>query len=234
VASDIEVSARLLCGTAVPALLHEADRARLLVLGSRGLRGLHALLARSVSIRVAAHARCPVIVVQPSSEAAGSRGSPPRVVVGVDGDTSCSPAVGFAFHAARQRGVSLVALHAWVPDAPADLEAVHGPSTMAEALGRRALERALHRWHPRFPDVPVTTKLVQDEPTRALIAESRGAAMVVIGSRGRGCVRATLLGSVSQSVLQGSHSPLAVIRSLTPGHDTRGTDPTRHESDTPA
>jgi nucleotide-binding universal stress UspA family protein len=211
VASDIEVSAHLLGGTTPGALLAEAARARLLVLGSRGLCGLRALLARSVSAQVAAHASGPVVVIPPVPEGDPPPWSPPRVVVGVGADHSCDRAVGFAFRAARQRGIPLVALHAWTPDAPADLEAVHAPASVAEVVGRRNLERALRPWRASFPDVEVVAVPVRGEPARVVAVESRGAAVVVVGSRHRGRVRAAVLGSVSRSVLQHCRSPVAVV-----------------------
>jgi nucleotide-binding universal stress UspA family protein len=210
VASDIEVTTRVLCGSATWALLDEASRAQLLVMGSRGLQGLRALLARPVSARVATRASCPVVVVRPE-RAVDRSGAPPRVVVGVHCDSACGPAIGFAFQAARQRGVPLAAVHAWAPDPPADLEAVHGPSEMAEAAARRTLERALQWWHARYPDVPVLTTLVPGDPARAVAAASRGAALVVVGSRGRGPLTGTVRGSVSQAVLRHGHGPIAVV-----------------------
>jgi nucleotide-binding universal stress UspA family protein len=132
--------------------------------------------------------------------------------VDVDGTASCTPAVGFAFQAARQRGIPLTAVHAWTPDPPADLEAISGPPAMAEVLAGRTLERALDRWRSEFAGVPLVTTLVRGDPAHALVAASRGAALLVVGSRGRGHIRGTMLGSVSQSVLQHGHSPLAIIR----------------------
>jgi nucleotide-binding universal stress UspA family protein len=212
VASDIEVTTRLRCASTVRTLLDEADGAQLLVLGSRGLHGLRALVTRSVSVQMAAHASCPVVVIRPVQPEDTGGWTPPRVVVGVDGRSSCGPAVGFAFQAARQRGVPLAAVHAWVPDLPADLEAVHGPPSGGEAIARRTLEQALHRWHSRFPDVPVVTRIVCDHPARAMAAESRGAALVVVGSRGRGHLVGAVRGSVSRSLLRHAHSPTAVVR----------------------
>jgi len=51
-----------------------------------------------------------------------------------------------------------------------------------------------------------------------LIATSHGAALLVIGTRGRGRVVKTVLGSVSDTVLRHSRCPLAIIR-----HDTART-----------
>lgn len=218
VASDVEVSALLLLGPPAYALLHEVVAAQLLVLGSRGLCGLRGLLARSVSVQVAARAPCPVVVVRPRRGAGDPGWSPSRVVVGVDATASCTPAVGFAFQAARQRGIPLFAVHAWTPDPPADLEGIAGPPALAEALARRTLERALDRWRSEFTDVPVHTALVRGDPEHALVTQSRGAALLVVGTRGRGQVLGTVFGSVSQAVLHHGCCPLAIIR-----HDNSGT-----------
>jgi nucleotide-binding universal stress UspA family protein len=212
VAPDIDVSTRVLHGTAARALLDESRYARLLVLCGSGPHGRRGLWTRPVAAQVAAHAACPVVVIQPPNSAGEAGWSPPRVVVGIDAADSCASAVGFAFQAARQRGVPLFALHAWRPDLPADLEAVAAPASMAEALARGTLERALYRWHPEFTDVPVHTALVRGDAERALIAQSRGAALLVVGTRGRGHILGTVLGSVSQAVLHQACSPLAIIR----------------------
>ena len=214
VAPDLPVTARLLQATAVPALVGEARDASVLVLGGRCVRGLRGWLSRSVSGQVAAHAPCPVVIVRPR-DAVDARPSPPRVVVGVDESASCTAAVGFAFHAACQRGVPVIAVHAWIPDPPGDLEAVTGPSALAEAVAGRVLDRAVDRWRSAFADVSVRTVLVQGEPAHALLAQSLGAALLVIGTRGRGRVRKAVLGSVGDTVLRYSECPLAVTR-----HDT--------------
>lgn len=213
IAPDIEVSARLLFGTAVRALLGEASDARLLVLGNRGLGGVLGLLAGSVSIRVSARARCPVVVIHPSHPAEGvcPAWSPPRVVVGIDATHTCAPAIEFAFRSASQRGIGLTAVHAWSVDAPADLETIRGDPVVAEYAGLCAVERALECWRSDYPEVPVAIKVVHADPAQALIAESAGAALVVVGSRGRGHILGMLLGSVSQRVLHRAESPIAVV-----------------------
>lgn len=212
VAADVEVSPLLLLGTPARALLDEAQQACLLVLGSRGLRGLRGLLAGSVCVQVATHAPCPVVVIGAPRCARDPGRSPSRVVVGVDATQSCTPAVGFAFQAARQRGIPLLAVHAWTPDPPADLEGISVRPALAETLARRTLERALDRWQPEFTDVPVHTALVRGDPEHALIAQSRGAALLAVGTRGRGQVLGTVLGSVSQAILHHGDRPLAIIR----------------------
>jgi nucleotide-binding universal stress UspA family protein len=215
VASDIDVSTHLIRGSAARGLLGEAPAARLLVVGSHGRSGLRGLLAGSVAIHVATHASSPVVVIRPTVGAcvdgSASR-SVARVVVGVDRTPSCTPAIGFAFQAAWQRGIPLTAVHAWTPDPPADFEAVSGPSVMAELFGNRAVEKALARWRDEFPCLPVVTRRVRGDPTQTLITEPRGAALIVVGSRGRGHILGAVPGSVSQNLLHHAHCPIAIVQ----------------------
>jgi nucleotide-binding universal stress UspA family protein len=66
-ADDIEVEAEVVEGKAARVLIEAATDADLLVVGSRGLGGFTGLLLGSVSQQCAHHARCPVVIVPPSS-----------------------------------------------------------------------------------------------------------------------------------------------------------------------
>jgi nucleotide-binding universal stress UspA family protein len=214
VAPDIEVSAESVVGSTVRLLVARARGAQLLVLGCRDApfpRGLSGHLIHSVCGTVARRAPCPVAIVRPLRSGPYA-GSSPRVVVGVDGSGACAAALGVAFQAAAQRGVSLTAVHAWTRDVPADHEAVCGPPMAAEARASLTLDRALEPWRSRFADVPVETRLLAAEPAAALIRESEGAALIVVGSRAHGAARATLFGSVSRSVAQRARCPVVVVR----------------------
>jgi nucleotide-binding universal stress UspA family protein len=244
VASDIQVSTVLIPGTAARALRGEARNAELLVVGSRGRSGRPALLSRSVSRYVPRRFPCPVIVIPPAAPIVGSTqqgpGLPaPRVVLGIGPVPPGAAAIDFAFHAARQRGIPLTALSAWIPDTAADIETVPGPRALAEAVAGRAVEQALDTWRRQFPAVAVMSKLICAEPAHALVDESVGAALLVVGSRGRRHIQQLLFGSLSQTVLRRARCPVAVIdcdsttagagptRSTAPGAAS-GSGPTAH------
>jgi nucleotide-binding universal stress UspA family protein len=61
-------------------------------------------------------------------------------------------------------------------------------------------------------------------PALDLVERSRGAALLVVGRRGRGAVRSLLLGSVSLHCAGHAHSPLAVVPvdAVTDQHPARG------------
>lgn len=196
VASDLEITTRVLDGRAAGALRHEAREAQLLVLGQRaGRRGTPRLFTSSVSGGLAAHAGCPVVVLRALDSRPASAAC---VVVGVDGGSSCTSAIRFAFQSASQRGVPVRIVH------------VDRNSYGSETLADTSVVRTLSHWHEEFPDVPVVAKLLGGDPATALIEEGSGAALLVVGSRGRRIGRS--LGAVAQTVLDNARCPVAVVR----------------------
>jgi nucleotide-binding universal stress UspA family protein len=211
VASDLEVTTRVVVGPAATAVLHAAQDAEMVVLGRRGLGCFTSLLRRSVSVQVAARAPCPVTVVRPIHDVEPGSSST-QVVVGIDGSEHSARVIACAFEAASRRGLGLAAVHAWMPRCPADHMAIVDDLAATESAAWQKLEEALAGWRDRYAGVTVTPKLMRCPPGPALVAESAGAALVVVGSRGRGSLRGLLLGSVSQIVLQHAHCPLTVVR----------------------
>ena len=154
---------------------------------------------------MATHAECPVVVVREPGPAASDM----PVVLGVDG-SSVEAAVAFAFDAAARRQVPLVAVHAWRDlmidpglEAALDLDAADEQEILAERLAG---------WAEKYPEVPVQGRVVRARAARALVEASAHAQLVVVGSRGRGGLAGTLLGSVSRAVLLHAHCPVAVVR----------------------
>lgn len=73
------------------------------------------------------------------------------------------------------------------------------------------VEQAVDYWRTIYPDVAVVTKVMRDDPARALISESVGAALLVVGARRERRLRGLLRASVSRAVLHCAHSPVAVV-----------------------
>jgi nucleotide-binding universal stress UspA family protein len=212
---EVETTTQVAIGAPIEVLGSEARRAQLLVLGDRGLGGLAGLLLGSVSVGLAAHGACPVVIVRGERGAAGNEESP--VVVGIDDSSISEAALAFAFDAAAARGVGLVVVHACSPTAIDDALAPVMDWDAATAEEDALLAERLAGWERKHPEVAVRRTVVRNGAVRSLVAASREAQLVVVGSRGRGNATGLLLGSVSHGVLHASHCPVAIVR---PGTDS--------------
>lgn len=197
-------------GGPAEALIEEAETASLLVVGGRGLGGFLGMLVGSVSLQLAAHAPCPVVVVRRESEVVRR-----EIVVGVDGSQNSLAAVAFAFEEAALRRSRLRAVHTWTNPFSAGAGDMLPPAYDLDEVTReerRILAESLTGFSARYPDVKVTQQVVHANPVSALTAVSVFAELLVVGSRGRGGFKALALGSVSQGVLHHVRCPVAVIK----------------------
>jgi nucleotide-binding universal stress UspA family protein len=167
--------------------------ASMIVVGSASFLKMSDLADGSTAMSLAVHASVPVVIVRPGSSGAGSEASAGRVVVGVDGTELSEAAIDFAFTEARDRGCGVTLVHAVEDD------------------GRRAdAEAMLTSLGTGHADLRVVVSA--DLASHALIEESAGARLLVVGSRGHGGLGGMLLGSVSQAVVHRAHCPVAVVR----------------------
>ena len=74
----------------------------------------------------------------------------------------------------------------------------------------------------RAPALEVREVLEFVDPRSLLLEQSKEAAMVVLGSRGRGPVRSMLLGSVAVAVARHASCPVVIHRPMKPGRVRRG------------
>jgi nucleotide-binding universal stress UspA family protein len=208
---DVEVTPTVVTGQVVPALLAETANARLVVLGSGRRFDATRVRLGSVAAHVSAHATCPVIVarspVTGELATAVGRGG---IVVGVDGSAISEAAIAFAFEEASWRGLGLTVIHAWqTARMPVTFDVAEATREAAE---ERVLAEALAGWSEKYPDVQLMSRLVRDHPARALMEESMGAVLLVLGSHGRGRFAEMVLGSVSQVVLRHASTSIAIVR----------------------
>ncbi len=194
------------------ALVDASTTAGLVVIGARGLGRVRGMLVGSVSSYVTPRAHCPVVVVRE----APSRSLPDlRVVVGVDGTTDSTAALRFAFEAAARRGSGLTVVHTWDLDVDTTAAALAWSvdSQQADEQERSLVAEAVAGFAAEYPTVDVRRHVVRGHPVAELVRESENAALLVVGTRGRGSVKGMVLGSVSQKVLHDARCPVAVITS---------------------
>lgn len=205
---ELAVTSRVIVEDPATALVGASRHAEITVVGARGQGDLAEPLMGSVAQKVAAHAHSAVVVVRGETPADGP------VVVGMDPVDGAPEAMEFAFREATRRGARLVVVQgaqddAAFPDFPDAVLTGHYNANVSE-YARVTAER-LNEWHRRYPEVPIELRLVRERPVEALVRAAHGAAMLVVGSRGRGGLMGFLLGSVSRGVL--NRAPLvAVVR----------------------
>jgi len=194
-------------GNPVATLVEASKDTQMVVVGSRGLGAFGRLALGSVSTGLLHHAHCPVAVVRVGAD---PRGVDAPVVVGVDASPASKAATALAFDEACRRGVDLVALHAC---SDGDVSAaLRNDRRELEARASDLLNDRLRGWQELYPGTRVHRRIVRDNPAHSLTEESSHAQLVVVGSRGRGGLARTLLGSTSSLVAQRSSAPVIVVR----------------------
>ncbi|MEV4729962.1 universal stress protein [Saccharopolyspora sp. NPDC049426] len=213
----LEVRTRARMGDPASILRDAATGACVLVLGPPRKGRAHHLLLGSTAGDLVRSAPAPVVIVR-GHRWSGSNGPPAeieRVVVGIDGSACSARAAGFAYDLAFRHDAELTALLAIAEQAPDPLPPNRGWTLDSDAIDaqRRVLAESVAGCAERYPDVVAHQELITTEgPTDALLTAAVDADLLVVGTRGRGALRSTLLGSVSHAVVHYAACPVAVIR----------------------
>nr|WP_316042203.1 universal stress protein [Nocardiopsis sp. CNR-923] len=224
----VDVVTVLAAEEAPSALMGEARRGDVIVVGSRGMGAVRAILHGSVGVRATSEAPCPVVFVPAHEDRPTPEQGPPeprgRIVVGVDGSDSSRRALRFGLQEALLADASVRVVNSWEVPLPAD-------TTALEADAREVHEEVFDRQSEeivagvlaeviddRTEGLDISAVRMQADPVEALLEAGRDADLIVVGSRGRGGVRGLLLGSVSQGVLHHAPVPVAVL----PPHSENG------------
>ncbi|GHE55840.1 universal stress protein [Streptomyces capitiformicae] len=220
---------RLVADSPVDTLLEEADKAELLVLGSRGLGAVTGFVVGSVSQRLVARSSRPVVLVRarqtlgdehlPTPDGISPEEIPQTpyrdVVLGLETSHTCDELIEFAFATAARRGARLRVIHAYRIPTPHAVDDSSAPTPSPELLAarERAVVATLRPWYDKFPGVSVVESVVQGRAATALVRAATGAGLVVVGRRIRdghlGIGPHT--GPVTHAVLHHAGCPVAVV-----------------------
>ncbi|GAA5035692.1 universal stress protein [Microbacterium fluvii] len=207
--AGVECDVLALHGNPVAELVEASKHADLLVIGDAepgrhwGDHGRHIVSSAHVTVAVV-----------PDVDLAGRAG----VVVGIDGSEVTERALAFAASEAERRGEPLIAVGAWMPVIVDDTAGLGGfgyidatpidlqqPTTalVAEAL---APVRAAH------PELEIDERIIEGDPATMLAHAAENAALLVVGTHGRGTLARLFLGSVSDAVLTSPVTPTLAVR----------------------
>lgn len=207
--ADLVVEAHAEHGDAVDVLVEASRDAALLVLGDPH-PGHH---WGDHGRRIATAAHCAVAVV-PDVDLEGRSG----VVVGIDGSEVTEAAVAFAAAEAVRRGERLVAVAAWSPVLVGDgvMSGVPGsdyvePIDLQEPT-EELVEHGLDAVRAAHPDLTIETQVQPGDSAPLLQEFASTAALLVVGTHGRGPLARFFIGSVSDAVLTHAVTPTIAVR----------------------
>jgi nucleotide-binding universal stress UspA family protein len=132
------------------------------------------------------------------------------IVVGVDGSHDADHALNWAIEEAKRHSMKMLLVHGVEIGAAA--ASPYGSGLVLEQLeevGREVLDKALE--YVRHQGVQAEGRMEVGSSAHALIEASRGADLLVVGSRGHGGFTGLLLGSVSSACTHHAHCPVVVV-----------------------
>jgi nucleotide-binding universal stress UspA family protein len=132
-----------------------------------------------------------------------------RIVVGVDGSEHSNAALRWALAEAEAHSGMVTAILAW------QMPFLSFPG----AFNRDELDQGYKNFLIETvsavaptPAVPLETLVAEGDPTEALVEASKGANLLVMGTRGRSPFAGLLLGAVSQGAAANAHCPVVLVK----------------------
>jgi nucleotide-binding universal stress UspA family protein len=144
------------------------------------------------------------------------------ILVGYDGSHGGRDAARWALGEATRSGRPVHLLYAfqWM----ATVAPIMAPPVWPEAQARTDVEAVLRSAaddaRESYPDVVVTTEVMDGPPTVGLRERSAQASLLVLGSRGHGGFAELLVGSTAIAVAAHAHCPVVVVRGVPAGPET--------------
>ena len=135
-----------------------------------------------------------------------------RIVVGIDGSASSLDALSWAARQAVLTGSTLEIVmtwewptsYGWAVPVPDDFD--------PEADIRKGRSTGSSPARSAHPGLQVERRLISGHPAPVLVEASKGADLLVVGSRGHGEFVGMLIGSVSEYCVTNAHCPVLVHR----------------------
>jgi nucleotide-binding universal stress UspA family protein len=136
----------------------------------------------------------------------------PRIVVGYDGSPSSTKALEWAAQQAELTGSTLDVVTAWdwptTYGAPLPLPDGFNP----ESDARKVVDEAGRLVADTHPGLGLALLTAEGHPAPVLVQASKGASLLVVGSRGHGEFVGMVLGSVSEHCATNAHCPVLILR----------------------
>lgn len=193
--------------------------AGLVVVGSRGLSGAMRTLMGSVSDSIVRQANCPVMVVRRVRDGEAAPPAKSILLLATDGSGEAEMALEMAVELASSTGSELhIATvgreYQVTSDVSQDYETIERAVGTLEREAQGILYEQKKKAEEAGGNVAKTHRVMGGQPDEEIVrlAEGLNANLIVVGSRGLGGIRRSLMGSVSDSVVRNAPCPVLVVR----------------------
>ena len=139
-----------------------------------------------------------------------------EITVGIDDSQGARRALAWALDLAAATGATVHAVHvytryvAWV-DRDQSIEELERARQVAVDAAERELAEVVAEVVGDRQDVEVTQSVAFGGTAPALVEQSAGSDLLVVGSRGRGALAGLVLGSVSRRCTESARCPVVVV-----------------------
>jgi len=144
------------------------------------------------------------------STASGQIANKP-IVVGIDGSESSKAALRWAAKLAPSIGGGIHAIVAWEYPMMMGWEGGIPDWWRPDEDAKKILDEALNEVFGKTPPEGLVGSVRQGHPTNVLLEASKGAQILILGSRGHGGFVGLLLGSVSSACAEHATCPVLVV-----------------------
>jgi nucleotide-binding universal stress UspA family protein len=141
-----------------------------------------------------------------------ARQGQPTIVVGVDGSASSKEALAWALHQAQMTGARVMAVTCWEYPVTFGWTPPYPENFDPDADARTMLDAVIDEAPGGVGDVDVERVVAEGHPAQVLVEASKGADLLVLGTRGHGGFTGLLLGSVSEHCVTNAPCPVVVVR----------------------
>ncbi|WP_254768991.1 universal stress protein [Salinilacihabitans rarus] len=196
-----------------PAILEQASErdADLIVVGTHGRSGIRRFFLGSVAEHVLRGADVPVVTVREGTAEAASW-PPERVVVATDGSEFARTALEEAVAVAAECDATVSLLSVVDATDPGfDIRPARTRERLETAARDRVDDAAARARDAGAPAVETVVRFGVVFEEIVAFADERDADLVAVGTRGRGGVGRTLLGSVAERIVRGAPVPVVTV-----------------------
>jgi nucleotide-binding universal stress UspA family protein len=206
---QLDVRIEVVRGNPAKVLIQRSSTAVMTVVGARGRSLAERMRLGSVSRHVANHAHSATVVVRDVPAGAGR-----AVVVGIDDSAHAHEVLAWAAREARLHGSRLVVVHAWEVPVGDPYGAWMPSPDLADALEKEARDvvvEALGAVREDVRDLDVEIRVEHGHPVNVLGRLADTAALLVLGTHGRGWFEGMVAGSVTAAAVHDCACPVLVV-----------------------